>query len=129
MSHTQVLARRESISRLMAKSVTRPEDISKSLKIEITTVYADLKYFKKESEKWLYGFANEGYVFVTKQTIDSLYDIEVDLQQMRQQATTPEEKLKIIRELRETINTRWVIQGEGPTLMALQKKNDSKTTS
>lgn len=129
MPQSQVLARRESISRLMAKSVVRPEDIAKNLKLDVKTVYNDLKYFKKKSVKWLYGYANEGYVFVTKQTIDSLYDIELELQQLRQKATTLDAKLKVIRELRETINTRWVIQGEGPTIMALMKNNEHKITT
>ena len=113
----------------MAKSVVRPEDIAKTLKISIKDVYNDLAHFKKESKKWLYGYANEGYVFVTKQTIDSLYDIELELQKLRQQATNTEDKLRIIRELRETINVRWVIQGEGPTIMALMKNNNNHKIS
>jgi len=125
----QVMQRRNDISRLMAKSVVRPEDIAKHLKINVKTVYEDFKYFKNNSKKWLYGYANEGYVFVTRQTIDSLYDIELELQQLRQKAITQDDKLKVIRELRETINTRWVMQGEGPTLMALKKNNERKITT
>lgn len=125
----EVMQRRNNITRLMAKSVVRPEDIAKNLKLDVKTVYDDFKYFKKDSKKWLYGYANEGYVFVTRQTIDSLYDIELELQQLRQNAKTQDDKLKVIRELRETINTRWVIQGEGPTIMALMKTNERKTTT
>jgi len=125
----EVMQRRNDISRLMAKSVVRPEDIAKNLKINVKTVYEDFKYFKNNSKKWLYGYANEGYVFVTRQTIDSLYDIELELQQLRQNAKTQNDKLKVIRELRETINTRWVMQGEGPTIMALMKTNERKITT
>ncbi len=127
MKH-EVMERRTKISRLMAKSVVKAEDISKTLNIKVKTVYDDIAYLKKQSSKWLYGFANDGYIFVTKQTIYSLYDIEVELKKMRQEAIGQDNKLKVIRELRETINTRWVIQGTGPTLMVLQKTNGSKST-
>ena len=126
MQQTEVEHRRDKVSQLLAKSVTKPADIAKSLGVEITDVYSDLKFLKKNSNEWLNGFANDGYVFVTKQTIDSLYDIEVELQKLRQDAKGADNKLKIIKELRETINTRWVIQGNGPTLMAIKKAQSTE---
>lgn len=121
MGREEVHARRTQVAKLMAKSVTKAEDIARLGKMNITDVNNDLTFLRKASEKWLYGFANDGYVFVTQQTIDSLYDIEMELQQMRQAAKDIDQKLKVIKELRDTINTRWVIQGEGPTLMQLKK--------
>lgn len=121
MGKEEVHARRTQVAKLMAKSVTKAEDIARLGKMNIKDVNNDLTFLRKASEKWLYGFANEGYVFVTKQTIDSLYDIEMELQQLRQSADGIDDKLKVLKELRDTINTRWVIQGEGPTLMQLRK--------
>jgi len=116
----EILARRVKISSALAKSVTSPKQIAQTLEIEEDTVKNDLRWMQKASRKWLVGWALDGYIFATKNTIDQLEDIETELQKMRQDERNPETKLKIIRELRETINTRWVIQGEGPTRMAMR---------
>ena len=63
----------------------------------------------------------DGYVFETKNTIDQLQDIEMELQVLRSNISNLDQKLKIIRELVSVINMRWVIQGDGPTLMNLKK--------
>lgn len=116
-NHAEVQKRREDVSLCLQKSVTKPTLIAKRLKLDIKTVNNDLHWMRKDAKKWLTGHALEGYVFETKNTIDQMKDIETELQALRSTAGTLDEKLKVIKELRETINIRWVIQGEGPTLM------------
>ena len=75
------------------------------------------------SRKWLAGHALHGFVFSTQNTLAQLRDIELDLQVMRIEAKDISEKLAIIHELKDTINMRWVLEGEGPTLMTLTKRD------
>jgi len=116
-TQTLVLQRRHRISELLAKSVTKPQAICKKLDLPMATVKNDLKWMRKNSRIWLSGHALNGYVFETQQTIEQLRDIEEELQEMRKNESQPLIKLRIISELKEVINMRWVIEGEGPTLM------------
>lgn len=137
----QVQQDRNNISKLMAKSVTNPSDIASLLKMPLPQVKNDLYSMRKNSRQWLAGYAAEGYRHVTKLTIEQLEDIEVELQKMRQDLTPAKEqppttnpsevdaRLKVLKELRETINTRWIIQGNGPTLMHLQALQDEALAS
>ena len=131
LKHSEVRERREKISMCLAKSITSPKAIEKETGIPAMTVSNDLKWMKKNSTKWLSGHALNGYVFETQQTIEQLRDIELELQKMRQDAKDNETKIKIIHELKDVINMRWVIQGDGPTLMYSKyvaekaRKNDS----
>ncbi len=131
---------RDKISKLLAKSVTRPSDISTMLKMDLKTVNNDLMFMRNNSRKWLAGYAAAGYVQVTKQTIEQMNDLEIELQQMRQDLTPAKEqppstttemetRLHVIKELRETINTRWVIEGNGPTMMQLQAMQDENNAN
>lgn len=117
VTHTEILDRRNKISLCLAKSMNKPSDIARNLKIPLDTVRNDLHWMSKNSTKWLSGHALHGYVFETQQTIEQLRDIELELQSMRQDTKDAEIKIKIIHELKDVINVRWVIQGEGPTLM------------
>jgi len=117
-SQADVQRRREAISRCLAKSITSPSLIAKQTNLELSQVKNDLVWMRKNAKTWLTGHALDGYVFETKNTIDQLKDIEVELQKMRTEAPNTDEKIKIIHELKDTINMRWVIQGDGPTLMA-----------
>lgn len=87
-------------------------------KIPLTDVKNDLKWMRTNSRTWLSDHALNGFVFATQNTIEQLLDIEVELQSLRSKESDIELKLKIIKELKDTINMRWVIQGDGPTLMA-----------
>ena len=132
-----VLERRNKISTALAKSVTSPKEIADTLKLDPVTVRNDLRWMRKESRKWLKGWTLDGYVFATKNTVAQLEDIEKDLQVMRQKYSEhkdeetgeltpekPELKVKILHELKDVINTRWVLQGEGPVRMAARAAKD-----
>jgi len=121
MTSAQVKKRRERISLCLSKSVTSPSLIARELGLSLATVSNDLHWMKVQSLKWLSGHTLDGYIFETKNTIEQFKDIEMDLQNMRKMATNPEVKLKIIHELKEVINMRWVMQGDGPTLMNARK--------
>lgn len=114
----QIMKRREEIGKCLAKSITTPLAIVKQTNIPLSTVRNDLHWMRKNSRKWLSGHALDGYIFNTKNTIEQLQDIELELQALRSNETDVDRKLKIMHELRETINMRWVIEGDGPTLMA-----------
>jgi len=116
-TQAEILERRSKISILLAKSMNKPSDIARNLKLPLDTVRNDLFWMKKNSTKWLSGHALHGYVFETQQTIEQLRDMELELQAMRQDEQNREIKIKIIHELKDVVNMRWVIQGDGPTLM------------
>ena len=124
------LQRREKISLVLAKSITNPTDIAKQTGIKVDDVKNDLRWMKKSAKTTLAGHALDGYIFETKNTIDQLKDIEHELQALRSKETDLEKKLKIIHELKELINMRWVIHGDGLTLLAQKYVDDngSKTT-
>ena len=121
MTKKDVLARRNKVSQMLAKSISKPADLAKTLDLDVKDVQNDLYWMRKESKPWLSGYALDGYVFVTRNSIAQLEDIEVELQEMRQKLKKDDGdktmRLRVMGELRETINTRWVMQGEGPTLM------------
>lgn len=121
MTKKDVLARRNKVSQMLAKSISKPSDLAKTLDLDVKDVQNDLYWMRKESKPWLSGYALDGYVFVTRNSIAQLEDIEVELQEMRQKLKKADGdktmRLRVMGELRETINTRWVMQGEGPTLM------------
>jgi hypothetical protein len=121
-NHNEVKKRREQISLCLSKSVTSPKGISEQTKIEMKTVENDLYWMRKHSSKWLSNHTLDGYVFETQQTIEQLKDIEFELQSLRSKEKNLDKKLKIIGELTQVINMRWVIQGDGPTFMHLQSK-------
>ena len=120
MTSAQVKKRRERISLCLQKSITSPLLIARELGLRVATVSNDLHWMKVQSLKWLSGHTLDGYVFETKNTIEQFKDIEMDLQNMRKNATL-EEKLKIFHVLIPLINMRWVMQGDGPTLMNARK--------
>lgn len=124
------LQRRDKVSLCLAKSITTPTGILKQIikdnpDVTISQVKHDLAWMRKNSKKWLSGHALEGYVFSTQNTLEQLKDIEQELQSIRTQAVGIDEKLAVLRELRDTINMRWVMEGDGPTLMALTFGNES----
>ena len=131
-TQAEILERRNKVSLCLAKSMNKPSDIARNLKVPLDTVRNDLFWMKKNSPKWLSGHALNGYIFETQQTIEQLRDMELELQAMRQDETNREIKIKIIHELKEVVNMRWVIQGDGPTLMysryvaQKEKKHDGR---
>jgi hypothetical protein len=127
----ETLERREKISLVLAKSITNPTDISKQTGLKIEDVKNDLRWMKKTAQTSLAGHALDGYIFETRNTIDQLKDIEHELQALRSTEKDLGNKLKIIHELKELINMRWVIHGDGLTLLATkyQMDNGSQTTN
>jgi len=125
-NHEVVQKRREEISLCLAKSITTPKQIAAQTNFERGTIANDLYWMQKKSQKWLSGHTLDGYIFETKNTIDQLKDIEVELQKKRQQYEKLDDKifayLLIIKELKNTITTRWQLQGDGPTFMNLKTK-------
>lgn len=128
--------RRERISLCIQKGMHSPVQIANNLKKEfqvpdekkwLMTINNDIKWFKKQAMPWLDDYGLAGFVFETRNAIEQLKDIEMELQEMRQKEAKKTDKdsvrrrITILSELRETINTRWVVQGEGPTLMNLQR--------
>jgi len=126
---TATTKRREAVSRCLQKSLTSPSLIFNQLKneerwhdIQLSQITNDLYWMRKNSAKWLSGHALSGYVFSTQQTLEQFRDIELELQSMRQKTTVISEKISILHELKDTINMRWVIEGEGQALMAINHK-------
>jgi len=119
-----VQERREKVSLCLAKSMTRVEDIARQINADPKDIHNDLYWMRKNSRKWLSNHTLDGYIFETRRTIDQLQDIELELQSMRSKTTSIDDKLKIMRQLTEVINLRWVIQGDGPTLMNIRTVND-----
>jgi hypothetical protein len=126
----ETLQRREKISLVLAKSITNPTDISKQTGLKVDDVKNDLRWMKRNAHVTLAGHALDGYIFETKNTIDQLKDIEHELQALRSKETDLDKKLKILHELKEVINMRWVIHGDGLTLLATKYTDDhaSKTS-
>jgi hypothetical protein len=107
MTQAQIVkVRRLRVSTCLAKSLTSPSQIANQLnqpvpegKVQPENVTPkqisnDLAFMKKNSIKWLSGHTLDGYVFETQNTIEQL-----------------------THELKEVINMRWVMMGDGPTLM------------
>jgi len=114
--------------------MTSPSMISRQLSLPVRTVSNDLYWMKKNSIKWLSEHTLEGYVYETKLMIDQMMDIELDLQEMRQDSSAkkdasgtiidpgnPKLKLKVLNMLKEVINLRWFIQGDGPTYLNVKR--------
>ena len=130
-TYQEVVQRRKNINDEIAKHNYKPEEIAKALNIPVERVYSDLKWIRKDSHKWLDQWALDGYTQATKQTIEQLQRIEKQLNDIiMTDGIELTDKLRAYRELRETINIRWVIQGEGPTLMNLRQFGpDGKKTN
>ena len=123
---SQIAERREKVAQFLSKSVTSVKEISKALGIPYDTVQNDIQWLKAQVEPWLYGLVGIGYSFDCKMAIEKLLSIERDLEEMRQSARIkhPDDIMKrilILRELRGVTISRMSFEGEGPTLLALQK--------
>jgi len=126
----EVLKRRTLISDYLAKSVTKPSELSKQTGIPVKTVKNDLDHMRKNSIKWLHKHTLDGYVHATQQTIDQLQDIESELQEMRNKLAKDDEgavlkRKAILVALVDVINIRWMIQGDGPTYLSNKYTNNN----
>ena len=125
LTRAQVADRRNKVSKLLAKSVIKPTDIAHNIGVEVKAINNDLEWLKKNSSKVLDKYALDNYVFQTINTIEQLRDIELELQSMRQ-STTGKEKIMVIHELKDTINLRWQIEGDGLTNLHMTKAANLK---
>lgn len=125
LTRAQVADRRNKVSKLLAKSVIKPADIACNIGVEVKAINNDLEWLKKNSSKVLDKYALDNYVFQTINTIEQLRDIELELQSMRQN-TTGKEKIMVIHELKDTINLRWQIEGDGLTNLHMTKAANLK---
>lgn len=122
-SSKETLERRNQVSICLAKSMTTPMQIAKHLNAPVTTVKNDLRWMRKNSRKWLSGHTLDGYIWETQKTIDQLSDVIFELQALRSNEKDVDRKLRIIHELADKINMKWVILGDGPTLMNIRTVN------
>lgn len=121
-THQEVVLRRKKVNNEIAKHNYKAEDIAKVLNLPVKQVYNDLQWIRKDSMKWLDKWALDGYTLATKNTIEQLERMERNLQDIiMDDSQHIIVKLRAYKELRETINLRWVVQGEGPTLMNLKR--------
>jgi len=126
-SKLEVKERRDGVQLELAKCNYKPDDIAHVLNCTVKSVYNDLQFIRKDSRKWLDGWALDGYTEATHTTIEQLKLIEKNLQDFIRMTKDDKLRLKAIAELRETINLRWVVQGEGPTLMNLRRFGPNET--
>jgi hypothetical protein len=130
MTQAQIVkVRRLRVSTCLAKSLTSPSQIANQLnqpvpegKVQPENVTPkqisnDLAFMKKNSIKWLSGHTLDGYVFETQNTIEQLRDLELALQSRRSPTMSLDDLIRLTHELKEVINMRWVMMGDGPTLM------------
>jgi len=120
VSMAKTLERRNKVSLCLAKSMTNPIQIANQINEPIARIRNDLHWMRHNSKKWLSGHTLDGYIWETRKTIDQLSDIIMDLQAMRSVEKDVDRKLRIIHELADKINMKWVIQGDGPTLMNIR---------
>ncbi len=134
----EVMQRRNTLSNYIARSVTNAPDLARMAHVPYETVRNDLKWMSKNSKHWLSGWSLHGFVFATKNTIEQLESIELELQSRRADMIQAEKDkkpfeleqyLKVLHELKDVINLRWAIQGEGPTLMYLKSMDKYAQTS
>jgi hypothetical protein len=133
--------RRDKVSECLSKGLHSPALIVKKLEKDFKIppgdhqkfykrIDNDLRWMRKDSIQWLQGHTLDGYVYETRMAISQLRDIESELQEMREKQKEGGEipdRLKIMAELKDTINLRWVMQGDGPTLMNLNLKHGKDT--
>ena len=122
-SSKETLERRNQVSICLAKSMTTPTQIAKHIDAPVSTVKNDLHWMRKNSRKWLSGHTLDGYTWETQKTIDQLSDLIVELKSLRSNEKDVDRKLRIIHELADKINMKWVILGDGPTLMQMRMVN------
>ena len=126
-NHKQVAQRRQKVAELLVKSVTSVPDIAKELGVSQKKIEHDIAWLRKKAEPWLDGLAFGGFIHDTKIAIDQFLDIERELQTMREKYQNENDpgsiitRLKLLRELREAIETRIELEANGPTLMALKR--------
>jgi len=127
-SKLQIKQRRDGVQLELSMHNYKPESIADNLKVPVKAVYNDLQFIRKDSHKWLDGWALDGYTEATRTTIEQLQRMERELSEFIKLTDDPKLKLKAVAELRETINLRWVVQGEGPTLMNLRRFGPNETS-
>jgi len=127
-THHETMMRREQVSICLSKSMTSTKMIAAQIGATVPQVDNDLRWMRKSSRKWLSGHTLDGYIFETRKAIDQISDIIMDLQAMRSKENDIDRKLRIMHELADKINMKWVMQGDGPTLMHINtvKDNDGR---
>jgi len=98
----KIKKRREKVSEFILQGYSERE-ISKVLGISNKTISRDVKILKKESIKYLRMFPTQEYLFLYKLTVDKLQSYELQLNQLKEKAST-ENKIKIIRELNKNVD-------------------------
>jgi len=120
-SKAEIKERREGVQLELSKHNYKADAIATELKCPVKAVYNDLQFIRKDSQTWLDEWALDGYALATRTTIEQLQRMEKELTEFIKLTSDPKLKLKAVNELRETINLRWVVQGEGPTLINLRR--------
>ena len=126
-SKLQIKQRREGVQLELSKHNYKPDSIAQFLDCPVKAVYNDLQFIRKDSHRWLDEWALDGYTEATRTTIEQLQRMERELSEFIKLTSDAKLKLRAVFELRETINLRWVVQGEGPTLMNLRRFGPNET--
>jgi len=77
--------------------------IADILGISRETIQRDVKFLREESIKYLRMFPTQEYLFLYKLSVDKLQSYELQLNQLKEDAST-ENKIRIIRELHKNID-------------------------
>ena len=127
-SYQQIKKRREKMQTYLARGILTPKKLADVMKVSEDTVRNDLKFFKKDSLTWLKGLAVDGFTFQAQNTMDQLQDMLEELQQKRtlDRVKNSVKMLVLVdKEIAHILGLQWQIASTGPTLMNVQKAQQS----
>jgi len=112
----------------LSRGILTPKKLADVMKVKEDTVRNDLKFFKSNSLTWLKGLAVDGFTFQAQNTMDQLQDMLEELQQKRTQEKVKNSIRMLVlvdKEIAHILSLQWQIASTGPTLMNVQKAQQS----
>ncbi len=123
-SYSEIKKRREKISTYLVRGVLSPVNLAQVTGIDVETVKNDLKFFRKDSGKWLSELAKDGYTFQAQNTSDQLQDMIEELQAKRTEKNVKEDTellIKVDTAIAQLLSLKFQLSMSGPGLMSMQQ--------
>ena len=113
--------RRRRVTSLLAQSKTETE-IATETGVHVSTVCRDVKYLKKQCQRFVYDLAKSDLAFCYKQCLDGIEEVKRKCWDMynENELNNQRDKLFALKLIKECNEGKFTLLKEGPSIMNLQ---------
>ena len=123
-SHAETSERREKLQQYIRRGIENPTALAQASGFPLTTVKHDLKFFRKEADKWHREQANNGYLWSLQTTEDQLQNM-IEEQQQKRNTDKVKNDAKELREttrlIAELMSLKFQVKTSAPAIGSIQR--------